>query len=112
MNLRNIKTINILKVIVVISSIIAAVWAFEDRYQTKASANEKHQQTIKTIDQLQQKINYVADVRLYDQLVERKFLYKKLMQQDPKDEDLKEEYKQILDAVKRVKERLDKHRDK
>jgi len=110
MNLGNTKIINVLKVIIVVSSVIAAIWAFEDRYQNKANANEMRQQIITTIDKLQQKINYDADVRLYDQLIERKFLYKKLMKQDPNDQDLKEEYQQILDAIKRVKERLEKHR--
>jgi len=110
MNLGNIKIANILKVVVVISSIIAAIWAFEDRYQTKANADEMQQQTVKTIDQLQQKINYDADVRLFDQLIQRKFLYKKLIKQNPNDQDLREEYQQILDAIKRVKERLEEHR--
>jgi outer membrane PBP1 activator LpoA protein len=110
MNLGNIKIINILKIVVVIVSIIGGVWAFEDRYQTKANANEVQQQTVKTIDQLQQKINYDADVRLYDQLIQRKFLYKRLIKQNPNDQDLREEYQQILDAIKRVKERLEEHR--
>lgn len=110
MNLRDTKIINILKVVVVIGSIIAAVWAVEDRYQTNVHADEMYQQTIKTIDQLQQKMNYNADVRLYDQLIERKFLYKKLIKQNPNDQDLKEEYQQIIDAIKRVKERIETHR--
>lgn len=110
MSLGNIKIINILKVVIVVSSVIAAIWAFEDRYQTKANANEIRQQTIQTIDQLQQKINYDADVRLFDQLIQRKFLYKRLIKQNPNDQDLREEYQQILDAIKRVKERLEEHR--
>ena len=32
MSLGNIKIINILKVVIVVSSVIAAIWAFEDRY--------------------------------------------------------------------------------
>jgi hypothetical protein len=39
MSLGNIKIINILKVAVVVGSVIAAVWTFEDRYQTNANAN-------------------------------------------------------------------------
>ena len=112
MSLGNVKIINIFKVMAVIGSVIFVIWAFEDRYQTKASAEESCKQTTKTINQLKQKINYEADVRLYDQLLQRKFLYKKLIKQDPIDQDLKEEYQQILDAIKRTKERLEEHRDK
>lgn len=110
MDLKNIKITNILKVVIVVGSVLAAIWAIEDRYFTTAAAKEMRQQTIQTIDQLQQKINYNADVRLYDQLIQRKFLYKRLIIQNPEDQDLREEYQQILDAIKRVKERLERHR--
>jgi hypothetical protein len=33
-----------------------------------------------------------------------------LIKQNPNDQDLREEYQQILDAIKRVKERLEEHR--
>jgi predicted DNA-binding protein YlxM (UPF0122 family) len=106
----NASIVSILKVVAIILSIVAVVWAVEDRYFTAVAAKEMEQQVIQTIDQLQQKINYDADVRLYDQIIQRKLLYKRLMDQVPNDEDLKEEYQQIIDTIKRVKERLEKYR--
>ena len=96
-----------LKIVGIIISLVLVIWAVEDRYQTIVDAKDMQEQTVKTINQLQQNINKNADIRLYDELVQRKFLYKKLLEQNQNDIDLREEYQEIKDAIKRVKARLE-----
>jgi len=110
MDLRNISVINIIKVVVVLGSLIAAFWAIEDRYFTTVAAKEMQQQTIQSIEQLQRSINLNADIRLLGELQKQKRTIKREIKQNPNDQDLKEEYQEIVDEINRVKARIEKYR--
>lgn len=102
--------VNILKVITAVIAVIGGVYLIEDRYFTSIAAEKMEQQIVQTIDQLQQKMNQAADVQLLDRLQAQKRGIKRELRENPDDLDLKEEYQEILEAIKRVKGRLEKYR--
>jgi len=102
--------VNTLKIITAIIAVIGGVYLIEDRYFTSMAAEKMEQQIVQTIDQLQQRMNQAADIQLLDRLQAQKRGIKRELRESPGDLDLKEEYQEILEAIKRVKNRLEKYR--
>ena len=98
--------------IVVIFSLIGGVWAFDDRYVSKEAVEEKLEQqekiVIATLQKFKQQIDYRWYQNLYNDLTVQMMQYKNLLRKNPNDELLKQEYKDIVDKRKKVKEILDK----
>ena len=102
----------IISAIVLIFSFFGGVWAFDDRYCTNkalASTLEKFQeQTQQTIKQFQLKVQLQFYQMMYDSLTKEMFTYKRMIREDPNDQDIKEEYDRIIDERKEIKTKIQK----
>lgn len=107
--------------------VIASVYFIEDRYTKKSEAAELFVKACKEdavivaklkkdmseseqiiVDQLQQ-FSHKQDKRYLDELYRRKILYKRLIENSPDDETLREEYEIILDDIKAMREQIYKN---
>ena len=97
--------------VIVVFSLIGGVWAFEDRYVSKDTVDQKFKQqeikVVATLQKFKQQVDYRWYQNLYNQLTVQMLNYKKLLRSNPDDEILKQEYKDIIEERKKIKKILD-----
>lgn len=94
------------KVILAVLAIVAAVYAFDDRYAKTEEVRKQEQQVIKTLDMFQQKLESKF---LYDRLnilQDQRRQIKIMLKKTPDDVELQEQYKDIDEEIKATKNRL------
>ena len=101
------KLMTTIGVIVAILSLVGGIWAFESHYATKDNVNDLeihiagalHNQQIKSDVQFYQVTQENLTRRLND--------LRREMRRYPNDQDLKQDYTEILEERKRVKDKLE-----
>ena len=106
----------IISALVLLFSFLGGVWAFDDRYAKEVvvaqSLQQFQQQTLKSNKQFQAKIQIQFYQMTYDNLTKEMFSYKRLMRENPRDLEIKEEYDRIVEERKRTKIKINEFLEK
>ena len=105
------KFMTILGVILAILSLVGGIWAIEDHYATNKTVNNKIEhveiQVAGAIQNIQMKTDYQFYQFMYDKLTQDMFVLRKQMRDNPSDQVLRQDYKDVCDQRKDIKSKLD-----
>ena len=117
------KLVISLGVVTTVLTIMGGIWAFEAHYATNERVNGVAYTAKENVEKLEFKIasvldnqQYKSDVRyfqfMYDKLSNDLFQLKRQIEKYPDDPVLKQDYQEILELRKEVKERMDESMEK
>jgi Tfp pilus assembly protein PilO len=91
----------------VVLALFGAFYSFDDRYVKSEELKKQEQQTVKTLEQFQNKLeNKFLRDRL-DTVNDQKRQIKIMIKKDPSDTDLKEQYNEVDKEAASIKMKLD-----
>lgn len=104
---------NIWKIITglaVILGLLGGVYAIDDRYAKEElvaqSLEQFQQQTQQTYKQFQLKVQLQFYQIIYDNLTKEMFTYKRMMRENPDDQDIHEEYNRVMNERSKIMQKI------
>lgn len=94
-------------IVTLVFSLIGGVWMFDDRYCSAGELEAAETRIVQSMEQLEKKSELRHYEFLHDQLTYQYFQYKRLVRENPNDQELKEE----LEIIKKRKEEAKENRD-
>ena len=105
------KIMTIIGSILAVISLIGGLWAFEEHYATNKTLDSKIEgvefQVAGAIQNIQIKTDYKFYQFMYDKLTNDMFLLRKQMRDNPNDNMIKQDYKDVCDQRKDIKLKLE-----
>ena len=101
----------IIGAILAVLSLIGGIWAVEEHYATNKGVDDKIEhvefQVAGAIQNIQIKTDYKFYQFMYDKLTNDMFLLRKQMRDNPNDNMIKQDYKDVCDQRKDIKIKLE-----
>jgi len=105
------KVMAIIGAILAVLSLIGGIWAVEEHYATNKGVDDKIEhvefQVAGAIQKIQIKTDYKFYQFMYDKLTNDMFLLRKQMRDNPNDNMIKQDYKDVCDQRKEMKIKLE-----
>jgi len=105
------KVMAIIGAILAVLSLIGGIWAVEEHYATNKGVDDKIEhvefQVAGAIQNIQIKTDYKFYQFMYDKLTNDMFLLRKQMRDNPNDNMIKQDYKDVCDQRKEMKIKLE-----
>lgn len=96
----------------VILGLLGGVYAIDDRYAKEKTVTQSLQQfqeqTQKTYKQFQLKVQLQFYQMMYDNLTKEMFTYKRMIRENPNDQDIRDEYDRIVYERNQIKDKINK----
>lgn len=98
--------------IAIILGLMGGVYAIDDRYakerRVAQSLEQFQEQTQQSIKQLRIKVQLQFYQMMYDSLTKDMISYKRMMRENPNNQDIKDEYNRIIDERNQIRIKINK----